>query len=226
MVVGYILAIALSVVDFITEGLFLKASQGKMKFISISAGVSVSYIFLILLPEIYSGSFEISRILFISILLGFGVFHVIEKYIRQNFTGPALRKEHKLIHSTTSFIYFFVVGFLLVKLTESDGGLAASLLFIPIALHIVIDSLPRRHTKKQHLRALSASSPFLGAILASVLDVGAAGNTALLGIVGGALLYTVVRESLPAERKGKPLYFITGLLFFTVLVLLLWNIGY
>jgi len=226
MVVGYLLALVLSVVDFVTEGLFSKASPNKMKFISVSAGVSVSYIFLILLPEIYFGSLEISKVLFIAILVGFGVFHVIEKYIRQNFTGQALRKEHRLVHSATSFVYFFVVGFLLVKLTESDGGLASTLLFVPIALHIVIDSLPRRHTKRQHLRALSASSPFLGALAASFIDVGKAGNVILLGIVGGALLYTVVRESLPRDREGKPLYFITGLLLFTVLVLLLWNLGF
>jgi|TARA_B100001964_G_scaffold245063_1_gene329612 hypothetical protein len=226
MVVGYILALILSIVDFFTEGLFSKVSQNKMKFISVSAGVSVSYIFLILLPEIYSGSMEISKLLFLAILFGFGVFHLIEKYIRQNFTGPALRKEHRLVHSLTSFVYFFVVGFLLVKLTEQNGDLGAVLLFIPIALHIIIDSLPRRHTKNHYLRALSASSPFLGAILASFIDVGKTGEVILLGIVGGALLYTVVRESLPREREGRPMYFITGLLVFTILILLLWNTGF
>jgi len=226
MVVGYILALILSIVDFFTEGLFSKASPIKMKFISFSAGISVSYIFLVLLPEIYSGAITINKLLFLAVLFGFGVFHLIEKYIRQNFTGPALRKEHRLIHSSTSFVYFFVVGFLLVKLVGSDGNLSAILLFVPIMLHIVIDSLPRRHTKKYHLRALSASSPFLGAILATFVDVGNIGNVILLGIVGGALLYTVVRESLPRDREGKPLYFITGVLLFTVLILLLWNIGF
>ena len=226
MVVGYILALILSIVDFFTEGLFSKVSQNKMKFISVSAGVSVSYIFLILLPEIYSGSMEISKLLFLAILFGFGVFHLIEKYIRQNFTGPALRKEHRLVHSLTSFVYFFVVGFLLVKLTEQNGDLGAVLLFIPIALHIIIDSLPRRHTKNHYLWTLSASSPFLGAILASFIDVGKTGEVILLGIVGGALLYTVVRESLPREREGRPMYFITGLLVFTILILLLWNTGF
>lgn len=226
MVVGHILALILSVVDFFTEGLFSKSSPNKMKFISISAGVSVSYIFLILLPEIYSGALVISKLLFLAILFGFGMFHLIEKYIRQNFTGPALRKEHRLIHSSTSFVYFFVVGFLLVKLADSEGSLSSTLLFIPIMLHIIIDSLPRRHTKKRHLRALSASSPFLGAILASFIDIGAIGNVILLGIVGGALLYTVVRESLPREREGKPMYFLSGLLLFTIVILLLWNIGY
>jgi len=226
MVVGLILALILSVVDFLTEGLFSKSSPTKMKFISVSAGVSVTYIFLILLPEIYRGAMELNRLLFLAILFGFGVFHIIEKYIRQNFTGPALRKEHRLVHSSTSFVYFFVVGFLLVKLTESTGNISAVLLFIPIMLHIIIDSLPRRHTKKQYLRILSAGSPFLGAILASFIDVGATGNVILLGIVGGALLYTVVRESLPRDREGKPMYFITGLLLFTVLILLLWSVGF
>jgi len=226
MVLGHILALILSVVDFFTEGLFSKASPSKMKFISVSAGVSISYIFLILLPEIYTGALDISKLLFLTILFGFGTFHLIEKFIRQNFTGPALRKEHRVVHSSTSFVYFFVVGFLLVKLAEQDGNLAVILLFIPISLHIIIDSLPRRHTKKHYLRALSASSPFLGAMLASSLDIGRTGTVILFGIVGGALLYTVVRESLPRDREGKPMYFITGLLLFTVLILLLWSIGF
>jgi hypothetical protein len=226
MIIGYILALILSIVDFFTEGFFSKASPNKMKFISVSAGVSVSYIFLILLPEIYLRSMEINRLLFLTVLFGFGIFHIIEKYIRQNFTGPALRKEHRVVHSVSSFVYFFVVLFLLVKLAGVNNDLSAVLLFIPIMLHIIIDSLPRRHTKKHYLRAFSASSPFLVAISASFIDVGQTGNTMLLGLVGGALLYTVVRESLPRERKGRPMYFITGLLLFTVLILLLWNIGF
>jgi zinc transporter ZupT len=225
MVFGYVLALALSVIDFLTEGLFSKASPNKMKFISFSAGVSVAYIFLVLLPEIYSGAITINRLIFLSILFGFAIFHIIEKYIRQNFTGPALRKEHKLIHSATSFIYFFMVGFLLVKVTGTNI-LNGTLLFIPIMLHIIIDSLPRRATKKRHLRALHASSAFLGAVSATFIEIGNAGNVVLLGAVGGALLYTVVRESLPKERKGKPMYFITGLLLFTVVILLLWNVGF
>ncbi len=223
MAVGYILALILSVVDFFTEGLFSKASPNKMKFISFSAGVSISYIFLVLLPEIYSSAVAINKLLFFPVLFGFGLFHIIEKYIRQNFTGTEMRKEHRLVHSTTSFIYFFVVGFILVKLTES-GSVQSVLLFIPIMLHIIIDSLPRRHTKKHHMRALSAASPFFGALTAAFIDIGEIGNVALLGIIGGALLYTVVRESLPRDREGRPLYFIIGLLFFTVLILLLWDI--
>jgi len=225
MAIGYVLALALSIIDFFTEGLFSKPSLNKMKFISFAAGVSVSYIFLIMLPEIYVGAITINKLLFLAILFGFGIFHVIEKYIRQNFTGPELRKEHRFVHSATSFIYFFVVGFILVKVTEANI-VDSTLLFIPIALHIIIDSLPRRSTKKYHLRLLHASSAFLGAIAAGFIGIGAAGNAALLGFVGGGLLYMVVRESLPQDREGKPLYFITGLLLFTIVIMVLWNGGY
>jgi|TARA_Y100000310_G_scaffold118201_1_gene117046 hypothetical protein len=223
MVLGYVLALILSAVDFFTEGLFSKASPNKMKFISFSAGVSISYIFLVLLPEIYSSAIAINRLLFFSVLFGFGLFHIIEKYIRQNFTGPEMRKEHRLAHSTTSFVYFFVVGFILVKLVERDV-VDGILLFIPITLHIVIDSLPRRHTKKHYIRVLSAASPFFGALVATFIDIGGVGNVILLGLIGGALLYIVIRESLPRDREGRPLYFIIGLLFFTVVILLLWDI--
>jgi len=97
MVLGQVLALILSVVDFFTEGLFSKPSQNKMKFISFAAGVSVSYLFLILLPDIYRGAMNYNKQLFLSILLGFAVFHLIEKYIRQNFTGPALSTSDKIL---------------------------------------------------------------------------------------------------------------------------------
>lgn len=224
MIAGYLLALILSVVDFFTEGLFSKATHNKMKFISFSAGVSVPYIFLILLPEIYLNAIAINRLMFLSVLFGFGVFHMIEKYIRQNFVGQKLRREHRLMHSAISFVYFYIVGFILVEVTETRI-LSGLLLFIPIALHIVIDSLPRRTTKSHYLRAISASAPFVGAVTATYINVGVSGNVILLGVIGGALLYTVMRESLPKEIEGKPLYFNIGLLMFTTLILLLWNLG-
>jgi len=224
MAIGHILALILSIADFLTEGLFSKPSTNKMKFISFSAGVSIAYIFLILLPEVYSGAIAINRLLFLTVLFGFAAFHIVEKFIRQNFAGPQLRKEHRLVHSVYSFVYFFVVGFILVKLSESNV-VSSVLLFIPILFHIIIDSLPRRTTKNHYIRILSASSAFLGAITATFIEVGRVGNVILFGIVGGALLYTVVRESLPRKHEGKPMYFITGLLLSTMLILLLWNVG-
>jgi zinc transporter ZupT len=224
MVLGLLLALVISLADFFTEGIFAKDNPYKVKFISFAAGVSVAYIFLSMLPEIYNGSIVISKLIFLSVLFGFAVFHLLEKHIRQYYSRGQFRKEHQIIHSASSFVYFFVVGFVLVKITGSSN-ISGILLFIPILFHVVIDSLPRRVTKKHHYRAMFASSAFLGAIAATFVELGSAFNLILLGIVGGALLYTVIRESLPKEREGKPVYFAVGLLLFTVLIMILWNIG-
>tara|TARA_Y100000310_G_C20399049_1_gene676516 strand:+ start:134 stop:811 length:678 start_codon:yes stop_codon:yes gene_type:complete len=222
MILGPLLGLILGFADYATEGLFRKTNEAKMKFISFAAGISVSYVFLILLPEIYTGASAISPLLFFPVLIGFALFHLLEKFIRQHHSWHHYKKEHELVHEILSFLYFFVVGFVIAKLAKY-GMEGALLLFVPLFFHIIIDSLPKKVTKHQLLRAFFASSPFLGSIAGSFVETSRAVNVSLLGIVGGALLYIIVRESLPKERDGKPMYFLVGLLSFTVLILFLWN---
>ena len=46
----------------------------------------------------------------------------------------------------------------------------------------------------------------------------------LIAFITGTLLYIVIRESLPSDKAEKPLYFMTGALFYTLLILLTWNL--
>ena len=222
MILGQVLGLVLGFADYITEGMFRTTDEAKTKFISFAAGVSVSYLFLILMPEIYSGALEINRFLFFSVLIGFATFHLLEKHIRQKETWHDYKKHHELIHEVMSFVYFLVVGFVIVKLLEYNVT-HGILLFIPLLFHIVIDSLPKKVTKHHMLRAFFSSAPFIGALAGSFIASNKLIDLSLLGLVGGALLYTVVRESLPRERDGKPIYFVVGVLAFTVLILFLWN---
>ena len=225
MVIGQLLALVLSCVDYITEGKFSEDSLAKTKFISIAGGVSISYIVLILLPEVYNGAIKINQLLYLSVLAGFGTFHIIEKYIRIKYSYLKYKRHHDLIHTITSFIYFIIVGFVLVKLIDKDITTGV-LFFIPILFHITIDSIPKKISKKPALKIFIASSPVIGAIIASFLAVSEAVMVALLGIISGVLLYTVTRESIPKEREGKPIFFLIGLLLFTVLILIIWNVRF
>ena len=74
MALGQILALIISLADFFTEGIFAKPSPFKIKMVSFAAGVSVSYIFLSMLPEIYAGAVSINKLLFLPILFGFFCF--------------------------------------------------------------------------------------------------------------------------------------------------------
>tara|TARA_Y100000310_G_C20644086_1_gene795609 strand:- start:611 stop:1288 length:678 start_codon:yes stop_codon:yes gene_type:complete len=225
MVLGQILALILSGIDYITEGKFSENSLAKTKFISFAGGISISYMVLILLPEVYSGAIKINQLLYLSVLAGFGTFHIIEKYIRLRYSYIKYKRHHDLIHTIISFIYFLIVGFVLVKLIDTNI-ITGFLFFIPILFHIVIDSIPKKISKKPFLKILIASSPLLGALVATFISVTEAVMIALLGIISGVLLYTVTRESIPKEREGKPIFFLIGLLLFTVLILIIWNVKF
>ncbi len=222
MALGYLLAFVLGIVDFVTEEMFRIPDGKKMRFISFAAGVSVSYLFLILLPEIYIGASSLNPLLFFPLLFGFAVFHLVEKYIRQRNGTRSYTRLHGQVHLVTSFFYSLVVGFVLINLVERDV-LQGILLFVPLTFHIAIDSLPKKMTKHYLQKAFFSSAPFIGALLGTIVETTEFMNISLLGIVGGALLYMVVRESLPREREGHPMYFLIGMFLFVDLVLILWN---
>lgn len=224
MVFGQILALAISVADLLTERIFTKTTQIKAKVISFAAGVSVSYVFLILLPEIYNGAVLIDKLLFLPILFGFSTFHLIEKHIRQRYSRGKFKREHQAMHTLSSFLYLLVAGFVIAEITE-NRLLGGFLLFIPILFHVIIDSVPKTDTSKYFPKAFLSSSALLGSVVAIFINLGLVYDLILLGIVGGALLYTIIRESLPKEREGRPFYFVIGVLLFSVLVLLLWSLG-
>ena len=62
--IGLGLVALLTIADYISEGKF-KNSKIKEKVVSLGAGISTTYIFLHLFPNLYTGTQELSRFLFI-----------------------------------------------------------------------------------------------------------------------------------------------------------------
>tara|TARA_Y100000310_G_scaffold72523_1_gene68580 strand:+ start:4019 stop:4705 length:687 start_codon:yes stop_codon:yes gene_type:complete len=223
MAYGILLAFILSAVDYFTEGFFSRSNKFKIKFISLASGVSMAYLLLILFPEVYRGAVKYGSMLSLSVLFGFGVFHIIEKYIRQNYSNKRFEKWHHIMHSYSTFIYFAMVGYLIVKIADRNT-LDGMLFFIPLLFHIIIDSLPQKMIKNNFHRVFFASSALIGGIISKYVISSEIVNIALLGIVAGALLYTITRESIPRGNKGDPAYFLLGTLLFTAIILVIWNI--
>ena len=81
------MGIILAVAHYFNEKIHLEDPQKKKRLVSFVAGVSITYIFLLLLPEIYKGINLLSEFLFLFILSGFALFHLIEKHVYQHESG-------------------------------------------------------------------------------------------------------------------------------------------
>ena len=221
-----ILAGILSFADYVTEHIFSKKLRKNQKLISFSAGAAIAYIILNLFPEISSFALIDGRKIFLYALLGFVSLNLVEQYI---YKGVGKLKSHssyhKNIHVTYLFIYNLFIGIVLVNF--STRGLTPTLLFfIPFLLYIIAEILPQEFEFKNSISKVSYSiAPLFGALIGVIsIDFVLSIFGELISFITGTLLYIVIRESLPSDEAEKPLYFIIGVLFYTLIIFMSWNL--
>jgi len=108
----------------------------------------------------------------------------------------------------------------------SKGLVQALLFFVPFLLYIIIKILPQDLKFKNAAAKIFYSSPtFFGAVF-GVIYAGLTGSIfgEIIAFITGTLLYSVIRESMPSDEAEKPLYFMIGALFYTLVILAGWNI--
>lgn len=219
------LAGILSFADYVTEHIFSRKLRKNQKFISFSAGVAVSYIILRLFPEISSYALIDGQKIFIYALFGFVSLNLIEQYI---YKGAGKLKSpfhyHKSIHVTYFFIYNLFIGIVLVSFALK-GLMQVLLFFVPFLLYIVVEMLPQEFEfKSSTFRIFYSLAPLFGAVVGiNSIDFINSVFGRLIAFITGTLLYIVIRESLPSDEAEKPLYFIIGILFYTLIIYLSWN---
>ena len=220
-----ILAGIISIADYITEHIFSKKLRTNQKLVSFSAGVAISYIILRLFPEISSYTLIDGKKIFLYALFGFVSLNLIEQYI---YKGVGRLKSLSLYHKNAHIAYFFVYNLLIgiVMVPISSRGLSNALLFfIPFLLYIIVEILPREFEfKNTASKVLYSFAPLIGAVFGvGYADFAASIFGELISFITGTLLYIVIRESLPSEEAEKPLYFIIGVLFYTLAIYMTWS---
>jgi hypothetical protein len=222
MVVPIIFGIIMGIAHFFSEEFYSRYKTHYSKIISFSAGIAVTYIFLDLFPNFSEGAAQIDKLLFLSVLIGFVAFHLIEKYIYQHSPEEKLFRELAIEDSVISFLYHFVIGMLIVSFLNQDL-LRGTLFFIPVLVYTAVSTLPVDITKFKSLRIIVASSTLLGILFAAYIytTMSPLVFNILLGFIVGTLSFTVTRHSIPIGKKGEPLYFTIGVLFYTIILFLL-----
>lgn len=220
-----LLASILSISDYVTEQIFSKRVMNSKKFVSFAAGAAIAYIILHSFPDIASYASIDGNEIFIYALLGFVSLNLIEQFLYKS-VGKLkdISEYHKRIHVAYFFLYNFIIGAVLVVFAST--GLKQTLIFfIPFLLYIIAETLPQEFAfKKTSSKIFYSLAPLFGTIIAMAsLSFINSIFTRLMAFVTGTLLYIVIRESLPSDQAERPLYFIVGVLFYTLVLLMSWN---
>jgi hypothetical protein len=214
--------LTLVIIHYLSDRFHVSTFFDQVKTTSFTAGIFLTYIILHLFPQIYIGNIFLTRTSLIFVLLGFTIFHLVEKYIyKHSKSVDELKDELHKQHSVSFFLYHFVLGIVLVNL--STNLINGILFFIPILSYTALSSISLKeiHGKVKDRRLLKivlSSSTFLGILFGLVYQLDILTYSSIIGLVAGSLLFMAAIDLLPKRSDGAPKYFILGLMFYTLLI--------
>tara|TARA_B100000315_G_C14495737_1_gene549870 strand:- start:461 stop:1147 length:687 start_codon:yes stop_codon:yes gene_type:complete len=224
-ILALILAFLISITYYYSNKHSIKYSKKRNKIISFSAGVSITYVLLELFPTFTELASSVHKLLFLSILFGFIIHHVIEKEIHQHISKTHLKRVLGQEENVFSFVYHIIIGIVLVKFIKQD--LIQSLLFfVPLASYTFLNTLPTKPHSSKGKSFFLAGATILGVIIGlftqNYITIGL--EAALIGLITGVLLFAVIRHHLPFGKEGEPKYFMVGFLIYSILIIVSWYI--
>lgn len=222
-----VFALFLSVVHFLSNKISVKIERYHPYLISLSAGIFITYILLAMLPELSKGFGIVGESIYLALLGGFAFFHLIEKYTYQHYRNKRRLMDDIAHLYMAGFIFdSFVVGFTIVILYKISTPLSALAILpiVPYALHCLASSLSLEHIHERFAstvlgRLSLSSSTFIGAVIATMIDVTIEQFYILFAFLLGILIYIVTRNTVPEGRKGVPTFFVIGII---LTLFLLW----
>ncbi len=193
---------------------------------STSAGITVSYVFLQLLPEFQEGIPVLGTEIFVFGMLGFSAMHLMEVMIyRHDSHVDELREDFRELHTASIFIYYIALGILLYRLA-TRSLVDAVLFFSPVLLHTAFSSLSLKELHEDVLnigwvKFFLGSASVLGVFAASIVRITPLYFHSILGLIVGMFLYVSISDSIALRDEGHPLAFILGLTFYSGIILAL-----
>ncbi len=223
--IPFALVLSLSLIQFLSDRINIERSKYREHLISFAAAIAITYLLFSFLPKVYVESSGLT--LFVPIILGFAFIHLLEKFFYSEYTArfsiKKVKTYHDELHFIVLFIYHFVIGAVLIDVLEVD--ITSGLLFLPpLMMFSTIGNWSLHHAYLQqipHRRLFLASSTVLGALFANSAFNSHLVEQIMVNFAAGILIFMVVRESLPNPKKGKPMLFLLGIVFYTVILFFL-----
>jgi hypothetical protein len=169
--------------------------------------------------------------------------HKKEQQLKSQETDLKLKIEEHLnrdideVHAITNYFYHWCIGLLIFSLLAVDL-LLAILFFIFTYLNSTISNASNRHVEiygmnihmsvpEEGLHKLILPSSVLVGVIAGflfevILPIPEILVSSLLAFISGIILYVIVREVIPEKTKGKPSFFLIGVILFSLAIILVY----
>lgn len=210
----------------------------RSEWLSFAGGVSVSYVFIHLLPEVARGARVVSeelgdfafadRVVWVVALIGLSVFYSVETMTRRSrgrIRGERPSSAGAFWVSIGSYaLYNSIIGYLLIDRAEA-GTVELTLFVVAIGLHFLVNdfALREHHKHRYHSfgRWILVVAVAFGAAIGTVGTVPEVALVSTLALVAGGVVLNVLKEELPGEAESRFPAFAAGVGAYTVLLIAL-----
>lgn len=215
--------------------------------LSAAGGVSVSYVFVHLLPEVAEAQAAVAEVsssgvisalekhAYLAALIGLVMFYGLERAAvtsKHRRSGPDGAGEEDPTSprafwlSVVSFaVYNAIIGYLLVRRAEQDSVVELVLFTAAIGFHFIINDLGLRDRHRGRYdrtgRPLLVLAILFGWLVGLVAELSDAAIGLAVAFLAGGIILNVMKEEVPKERQSRFLPFASGAAAYTVLLLAL-----
>ena len=242
-ILGCLLALGLALVHiFAGRGRWLEAIPNKV-WISFAGGISITYIFLDVFPELNRAQSELEETSFqlagylehhvyLLSLAGLLLFYGLEKLALKS---PLRRYRHHpepsddpsdygifWVHIFSFSIYNAVLGYLFRE-SATHGVAECLLLFVALALHFMVNDVGLRqhhpHVYDRFGRWILAGAIVTGWGIGQAADFNGAAIAAIWALVAGGIILNILKEELPERQSSHFGWFVAGAASYAVILL-------
>jgi zinc transporter ZupT len=243
-VLSFIFVMGFALVHLSSKYLSFIKDSPRNKFLSFAGGVAVSYVFLHLLPDLNHYQQKVGKTLnhgighyledhiYLIALLGLALFYGLERLVKNskkkqgaqsNYEEVAVSSGVFWVHMISFFLYNAVIGYLLIR-EEYETKWGMFFFFLALSIHFVANDHGLRKDHKQKYdkygRVLLTVAILIGWGIGAITVVHELIVSILVALLAGGIILNVLKEELPEDQESSFVSFITGLIGFSVLMML------
>lgn len=237
--ISFLLTVFLSIIHLVGYRLKFLNTIPRSRWLSFGGGVSVSYVFIHLLPELSSGQAVVmeskfflgnfvNHHLYLVSLAGLVLFYSLERIIRRKkeiiSQGSLDQGGIFWLHISSFSLYNILIGYTMVN--RDEGGIPSLFLFaVAMGFHFLINDFGLLHHHKNDYikkgRWFLSISVIVGWISGVAISIPEISVLIIFAFLSGGIILNTLKEELPDERKSRLDAFIGGVLAYATILILM-----